>query len=351
MISTRFLLIFLLTLVLSSCASTTPLFTKSDDGLLVVRNEVPLHYSSTDSTKYKFRSFGYSENTYERDLKPVQWKKVDEFEVGRFTIVLHAKEKETNVLEHFLALPHDNVERKGNVLKREMLAKVVAETDALAAYVFDKKAARARVNFYLGIFNTEVKTPLTDWQYGPVIDPMLLNLAVMLPPLGEKYEREPDYDDARWHEQILRIMLHEYTHVVVSNAPSQFKTLLADEFTASTLDQCVAYGAHDFRNKELNSNLINAGKKFTADREFVTRGRPFATSTTGGELAATAVAALFSHANLANALPERWKDIFPQYCKMVVDAKPEFETTKAGLDWIDANVKNAELAFLEKLGH
>ncbi len=333
--------------VMAGCSSAPPLFAKSTNSGPSAKNEISF-YPENGSKRYRFQSFGFSENTYEHDLKPVEWKKVDEFEIGRFTIALHAKSNETNVLAHFLALPHDNIERIEQGSKREILAKVVGETDVLAAYLFDKKAVRAKVNFYLGIFNTEVKTPITEWQYGPIVDPMTLNLALMLPPLGEKYEREPSFDDTRWYEQILRIMLHEYAHVVHINAPSDFKTLLADEFIASVVDQCIAYGVHEFRNEDLNSSLRNAGVRFANDREFVVRGKPFATSTTGGELASTALAALFLHSEMATAPRERWVEALPQYCKMIVDAKPAFATTNEALDWIDANIKNAKLSFLEK---
>lgn len=335
--------------VLAGCASNTPAITKSTNGEPRLINEAPF-YPAEGALPFKFRSFGHSTDTYERDLKPVEWKKVDEFEVGKFIIALHAKLNEVNILAHFLELPYDNLggaTDKTDGSKREVLIKVISENDALVKHIFEKKAVRAKVNFYFAIYDTEVKTPVTTWQYGPIIDPVELNLAEMLPPLGEKYERDTDFDDTRWYGQIMRTMLHEYAHVVHINEPSAFKTLLADEFTAATVDRCASYGVHRFRNEQLNSGLIRAGVDFSNDREFIIRGKPFTSSTTGGQLAGTAIAALFSRGEMASAPRERWVEVLPQYCKMIVDAKPAFATSNEGLDWIDTNIKNAKLPFLE----
>jgi hypothetical protein len=346
-ISIRLIICFVTIVATSGCVSTLPLFTKSPSHGPAVNNEVPF-FPAKGSTPFKFQSFGSSENTYERDLKPVTWKKVDEFEMGKFSVALHAKENETNILAHFLKLPHDNIERIENGSKREVLAKIFGEMDVLARHIFQKKAVRAKVNFYVAIFDTEVKTPITDWQYGPIIDPVELNLAVMLPPLGEKYERESGFDDTRWYEQISQIALHEYAHVVHNNSPSAFNGLLADEFIAHTVGLCAGYGVHEFRNQALNDSILRAAINYAQDREFIIRGKPFATSTTGGELASTALAALFSHNELANAPRERWLEALPQYCKMIVGANPTFNTTNDALDWIEANIQKTKLPFLAK---
>jgi hypothetical protein len=330
--------------VLTGCANAPALITKSaSDGPSVVNEISPVE--SADGI-FKFQSFGKSENTYERDAEPVKWKKVDEFVAGRFTITLHAKENEINILEHFLKLPHDNIERIANGSKREGLAKIVGDMDALATHIFQKKAVRARANFYLAIFDTEVKTPITDWQYGPIADPIELNLALMLPPLGEKYEREEGFDDTRWYSQLPRVVLHEYAHVVNKNKPSAFRTNLADEFVAYTVELCGGYLVYEFRNQKINASLLKAGENYLKDREFITRGKPFATSTTGGQLASTALGALFSRSELANSSNERWLEVLPQYCKMIVDAKPSFATTNDALDWIEASIQKAKLPFL-----
>ena len=331
----------------SGCVSTPPLFAKSAITGPAVMNEVPF-YLAKGSAPFKFQSFGSSENTYERDLKPVVWKKVDEFEAGKFSVALHAKENEINILAHFLKLPHDNIERIENGSKREVLAKVAGEMHALAGHIFQKKAVRAKINFYVAVFDTEVKTPITDWQYGPIVDPAELNLAVMLPPLGEKYERESGFDDTRWYEQIWQIALHEFAHVVHSNAPSAFNTLLADEFIAHAVGSCAGYGIYEFRNQAINERILKAAINYVQDREFITRGKPFATSTTGGRLAATALAALFSHNELANSSRERWVEALPQYCKMIVEANPSFSTTNEALDWIEKNIEKTKLPFLTK---
>jgi hypothetical protein len=346
-ISIRLIICFVTIVATSGCVSTPPLFTKSPTHGPAVNNEVPF-FPAKGSAPFKFQSFGSSENTHERDLKPVTWKKVDEFVAGKFSVALHAKENETNILAHFLKMPHDNIERIENGSKREVLAKVVGEMDVLVRHIFQKKAVRAKVNFYVAIFDTEVKTPITDWQYGPIIDPVELNLAVMLPPLGEKYERESGFDDTRWYEQIMQIALHEYAHVVHNNAPSAFNGLLADEFIAHTVGLCAGYGIHEFRNQALNDSILRAAINYAQDREFITRGKPFATSTTGGELASTALAALFSHNELANAPRERWLEALPQYCKMIVSANPSFTTTNEALDWIEVNIQKTKLPFLAK---
>jgi hypothetical protein len=344
---TRLIICSVAIVATSGCVSTPPLFSKSTATGPALINEVPF-YPAKGSTPFKFQSFGSSENTYERDLKPVTWKKVDEFEVGKFSVALHAKENEINILAHFLKLPHDNIERIENGSKREVLAKIVGEMDVLARHIFQKKAVRAKVNFYVAIFDTEVKTPITDWQYGPIIDPVELNLAVMLPPLGEKYERESGFDDTRWYEQISQIALHEYAHVVHNNSPSAFNSQLADEFIAHTVGLCAGYGIHEFRNQTLNESILKAATNYVQDREFITRGKPFATSTTGGKLASTALAALFSHNELANAPRERWLEVLPQYCKMIVDANPSFNTTNDGLEWIESNIQKTKLPFLAR---
>lgn len=332
--------------VLAGCANTPALITKSASGGPSVVNEIsPVE---SDDRVFKFRSFGKSENTYERDIKPVTWKKVDEFVAGRFTVALHAKENEINILGHFLQLPHDNIERVANGSKREVLTKIIGEMDVLAQRIFQTKAVRARANFYLAIYDTEVKTPITDWQYGPIADPIKLNLALMLPPLGEKYEREVGFDDTHWYAMLSRIVLHEYAHVVNKNRPSAFRTSLADEFVAYTVEFCSGYMVYEFRNRKINASLLKAGEDYAKDREFITRGKPFATSTTGGQLASTALGALFSHSELANSSSERWLEVLPQYCKMIVDAKPAFARTNEALDWIEANIQKAKLPFLAR---
>jgi hypothetical protein len=342
----RIVISFLFMLFLSSCTSGPPLFAAAESGGPRAVNHIDV-YTEDKQAPFKFRSLGSIENFLERDRKPVNWQKVDQLENGKLKIILYAKENEVPIIEHFLALPHDNVERKSVGSKRDMVLQIAGEADALVKYIFENKAVRVNANIYIGLVDAEVKTPITSWQHGPVVDPIELNLAFALPWLGENYEREVGFgDDTQWYEQMYRMLLHEYAHVVHVNAPSKYKTTLANEFVAHTVELCIGYGVHEFREQKLINSLLKAIQNFTQDREFLTRGKPFATSTTGGQLASTSLVALFSQSQLANAPRERWLEVLPKYCKMIVDAEPAFSNTKEAHDWITSNVQMANLPFL-----
>jgi hypothetical protein len=347
----RLLVTTLIIFISAGCANhPTPVFIPSTTNSPSVNNEVSGH-TLKNSSGFKFRSSGSSQNTHERDTRPVTWVKVDEIKADPLTIVIYAKDSENNVLARFLQLPHDNVKRIGTGTKRDMLVKVLDEMSSFVKDLFAKKAVRLNANIYIAIYDTEVKTPMTPWQYGPVVDPIELNLAASLPPLGEKYEREEGFDDTLWYEQISRIMLHEYAHVVHNNAPDAFTTDLADEFIAHTVDRCAGFLVNEFRGQKFNDTIIEAAGRYANDRDFITQNKPFATSTTGGQLAVTAIAALFTHSELSHATRERRLEILLKYCKMIVDAKPSFATTREALDWIEANVEKATLPFLQSPPH
>lgn len=237
------------------------------------------------------------------------------------------------------ALPLDDATWMPHKTRIAALNELLIGADSALQFIFADKAVNAEVNMYLAPYKKQVTTPWTAWQWGPLIDPIRLNLAMPVPSLGPDIERRANFDDSFFLISILRAFSHEYAHVVNKNKPFQITTTpLGDEFIAHTIDFCIAFEITEFTDEQTGAQLLARGRQFIADKNTILKGVPFATSTTGQQLAFTSLSALLVRTDVASRPRTEWTKLLRPYCKMVVDKNPRLETTQDRLDWIEKNV-------------
>lgn len=324
--------------LLASCATShIPVFAPLASGGLAIDNEIEV-FRAAAPANYKIRSRGISQGELKKDIHPVVWEKIETLKSNQFTINLFAKQIESTFVRAFLNLPPDQTDFFSGKNKLEALTKIIEQTEFFFREIYGDRVAKSDINLYIASYDTQVVTPVSDWQFGPTINPVRLNLAMMLPPLGPNFEREEGFDDQRFFSELIRTFSHEYAHVIHSNAPTQFTTILADEFLAHSIDRCVGYSIYAFMDPRLNQQLLENAAQFSAGDIGTLYKPPFATSTVGGKLAIFSFATFFARPDVVGLSAAGKTRLIPTYCKRVIDMKPRFSTAEQGVIWIREHI-------------
>ena len=328
-----------LLMALAGCGTPpAPVFAPAAPGSYGVENHISLLPEQSPQV-FRIRSQGKSYGALINDDTPASWRSIGMVKSARFRINLMAKAADAERFEAFFAMPVDDATWMPHKTRMAALNELLIGADAALAFIFADKAVNAFGNIYFAPYQTKVTTPWTDWQWGPLINPISLNLAMTMPPLVPDRERNANFDDAFFLISMLRGFSHEYAHVVNKNKPFQITTTpLGDEFTAHTIEFCIAFEITEFTDEQMNKQLLKRGEQFITDKNSILKDLPFATSTTGQQIAFTSLSALLSRPDVATRPRTEWTKLLRPYCKMVVDKNPGLETTEDGMDWIEKNV-------------
>jgi hypothetical protein len=335
----KIIILSMMVALLGGCAVTrNPVFTPPPSGAFGVENHVELR-TVPSSILFKIRSQGKTFGDVTKETKDIQWTDIGHASAHNFRLSLYVESTQSNAIKTFFSMPVDDPAWFPSMSKLAALEKLLFDTEARLRKVFGSKAVGATINVYLAKYRTQMLTPYTDWQDGPLIDPVQLNLAIPLPPMGANFERHKAFNDSFFLTSVMRIFAHEYAHVVNRNKPFRITTTpLGDEFIAHSVDMCTSFGIVGFTNENLLKQMLDLRNQFINDKYSVIQGQPFATSTTGGQLAFISISTMFSNLEVIALNDDEKRDLLMPYCKMIVDKNPSIETTKDGLDWIEKNI-------------
>ena len=228
----------------------------------------------------------------------------------------------------------------------EILSAVFLKSNEALVGMLGPRAVKSRINIYYSRPDAPMKVPFTEWQPGPFVDPVELNLAMLMPIRADGQSLMKPENRVFWHYALISAFAHEYMHVIQENVPTPPRPALADEFVAHTVGDCTLMlqrgkfsEASRTSAREVADEYFQKGRRHYVDQ-------PFALSDTAGDLAALARSLYFARAVLRDTPMTVWQQKAPAYCKYIANAVPDFSTVAGALDWIEKHVYRAKLDFL-----
>ncbi len=333
---------------LTGCG-VVPVFRPNTEGIVGVRGHIQTRIES-DARHFSVRSGGEIVGA-KKNHGSESWRKIGEFSTSHFAVALFAPEDEAILFDTAMRVPVAIASSKRGLSDLDILHAGFLKSNKALMEMLGTRTVKSQFNIYYSRPEAPARVPFTDWQPGPIVDPVKLNLAIIMPVRANGQSLLKPEDREAWHTAVVSGFAHEYMHVVQANAPTPPRPALADEFVAYAVGDCITAILHGkFSEASRKSGMEVAEVYFQKGKRYYL-DQPFALSDTAGDLAALAGSLFFSRPELKDATLTHWQQIAPAYCKYIANAVPDFSTVEGGLDWIEKHVYRAKLDFLAPEDH